>query len=310
MLPQNRCFVRGFRQFSAHLTKCHACHGICTLSPLDAALPMRFTKTTQHGSFKVLRCHAKWRWTRPKCCACHENCNALRLPHKTTFDKLRNTFECRAMPVTRNEATRRWKPPKATPVAELTIGMAIRPSHGHLRMLANVCATSSEYTLNPQTARVKREPLLRIGEELDGYVSQSSSIPAHSKSIGFSRFSIGPPFSGPSFLGPCASPWGHERCIGRLSGSHWCTAAQTGENRGLDGWISMFLGVFAAKRQKIRWFYDQFSGLPHYIPIFLDYISGSWTLLFDACMSWIHRELHQKGTWIFTVDWSVSSVNV
>ena len=42
--PQNRCFVRGFRQFSAHRTKCHACHGICTLSPLDAALPMRFTK--------------------------------------------------------------------------------------------------------------------------------------------------------------------------------------------------------------------------------------------------------------------------
>ena len=29
-------------QFSAHLTKCHACHGIYTLSPLDAALPMRF----------------------------------------------------------------------------------------------------------------------------------------------------------------------------------------------------------------------------------------------------------------------------
>ena len=30
--PQNRCFVRSFRQFSAHCTKCHACHGICTLS--------------------------------------------------------------------------------------------------------------------------------------------------------------------------------------------------------------------------------------------------------------------------------------
>ena len=24
--PQNRCFVRGFRQFSSQLTKCHACH--------------------------------------------------------------------------------------------------------------------------------------------------------------------------------------------------------------------------------------------------------------------------------------------
>ena len=53
--PQNRCFVRGFRQFSTHRTKCHACHEICTLSPLDAALPLRFTKNTQHDTSKVLR---------------------------------------------------------------------------------------------------------------------------------------------------------------------------------------------------------------------------------------------------------------
>ena len=44
-----------FRQFSAHLTKCQVCHGICTLSPLDAALPMRFVKNTQHDASKVLR---------------------------------------------------------------------------------------------------------------------------------------------------------------------------------------------------------------------------------------------------------------
>ena len=30
-------------------------HGICTLSPLDAALPMRFVKNTQHDASKVLR---------------------------------------------------------------------------------------------------------------------------------------------------------------------------------------------------------------------------------------------------------------
>ena len=53
LLPQNRCFVRGFRQFSAHLTKYHAYHGICTLSPLDAALPMRFAKNTQHDTPKM-----------------------------------------------------------------------------------------------------------------------------------------------------------------------------------------------------------------------------------------------------------------
>ena len=59
VLPQNRCFVQGFRQFSSHLTKCNACHGICTLSPLDAALTIRFAKNTQHDTFKVLRLPGK-----------------------------------------------------------------------------------------------------------------------------------------------------------------------------------------------------------------------------------------------------------
>ena len=39
--------------------------------------------------------------------------------------------------VTRNEATRRLKPPKVTPFAELPIGSAIRPSRGRLRTVAN-----------------------------------------------------------------------------------------------------------------------------------------------------------------------------
>ena len=73
LLPQNRCFVRGFRQFSAHRTKCHACHGICTLSPLDAALPMRFTKNTQQDTSKVLRLPRKMTMDTSK---------VLRLPRK------------------------------------------------------------------------------------------------------------------------------------------------------------------------------------------------------------------------------------
>ena len=88
------------------------CHGICTLSPLDAALTMRFEKTSntnQHDTSKSLKCcacHAKWRWRSPKCCACHQKCNAssgndakvLRLSHKTTFDTLQNTSECHEVP--------------------------------------------------------------------------------------------------------------------------------------------------------------------------------------------------------------------
>ena len=71
--PQNRCFVRGFRQFSAHVRKCHACHGICTLSPLDAALPMRFAKNTQQDTSKVLRLPRKMTMDTSK---------VLRLPRK------------------------------------------------------------------------------------------------------------------------------------------------------------------------------------------------------------------------------------
>ena len=88
-----------------------------------------------------------------------------------------------ATPATGNEATRHLKPPKMTPSAEITIGTAIRPSRarlrtvadgcGRLRTVANINATSSEHTLNPQTPRVKREPLLRIREKTQGFAPQS-----------------------------------------------------------------------------------------------------------------------------------------
>ena len=80
-----------------------------------------------------------------------------------------------ATPATRTEATTRLKPPKMTTSAELPIGTAIWSSYGRLRTVADGCgrlrtvangsATSSEHTLNPQTPRVKREPLLRIREK-------------------------------------------------------------------------------------------------------------------------------------------------
>ena len=44
-----------------------------------------------------------------------------------------------ATPATRNEATRRLKPPKVTAVAKLAIGTAIRPSRERLRTAANGC---------------------------------------------------------------------------------------------------------------------------------------------------------------------------
>ena len=91
-----------------------------------------------------------------------------------------------ATPATRNEATTRLKPPKMTTSAELPIGTAIWSSRGRLRTVADGCerlrtvatvnATSSEHTLNPQTPRVKREPLLRIREKSLHKLSQQTSI--------------------------------------------------------------------------------------------------------------------------------------
>ena len=150
LLPQNRCFVRGFRQLSAPLTKCHACHGICTLSPLDTALPMHFTKNTQHDTSKVLRLPRKMTMDTSK---------VLRLPRtmqhifwkrrKSIAPATQNDFRHvtehvwmsrSATPATRNEATRRLKPPKRTTSVKLPIGTAIRSSRERLRTVADGCA--------------------------------------------------------------------------------------------------------------------------------------------------------------------------
>ena len=46
------------------------------------------------------------------------------------------------------------------------IARTVADGCGRLRMVADGWATTSEHTLNPQTPRVKREPLLRIREKL------------------------------------------------------------------------------------------------------------------------------------------------
>ena len=141
--------MRGFRQFSAHIRKCNVCHEICTSSPLEAAPPMRFAQNTQRDTSKVLRLQRQMTMDTSK---------VLRLPQKlqrifwkrcksiapATQNDFRpvakNVWMSRsATPATRNEATRRLKPPKMTPFAELTIGTAIWPSRGRLRTVADGC---------------------------------------------------------------------------------------------------------------------------------------------------------------------------
>ena len=104
--PQNRSFLSGLRQFSSHLTKCNACHGICTFSPLDAALTMGFAKITPHDTSKVLRLPRKMTMDMSKVLRLPRKlqrifwnvAKVLPLPHKTTFHTARHTSECHEVP--------------------------------------------------------------------------------------------------------------------------------------------------------------------------------------------------------------------
>ena len=73
LLPQKAMFRARLPSIFNHLAKCHACLGICTLPPLDAALPMRFAKTTQNDMSKVVRLPGKMTMDTSK---------VLRLPRK------------------------------------------------------------------------------------------------------------------------------------------------------------------------------------------------------------------------------------
>ena len=133
----------------------------------DAPLQCDLQKTRNTTRLKCCACHEKWRWTRPKCCACHENCNTssenvakvLRLPGKTTFDTFQNTSECHEVPRLPRETKQRHVSNGCERLRTVADGCE------RLRTVATTNATSSEHTLNPQTPRVKREPLLRIREK-------------------------------------------------------------------------------------------------------------------------------------------------
>ena len=150
----------------------HACHGICILWPLDAALPMRFAKNTPHDTSKALRLPRKLTMDTSKVlrlprklqrifgkrrksnCACHTK--RLSTRYKTRL----NVTKCHACHAKRSNET--FETSKNDPFCRTY------HRHGHIaiaRTVANGWATSSKHTLNPQTPRVKREPLLPIREQ-------------------------------------------------------------------------------------------------------------------------------------------------
>jgi hypothetical protein len=48
------CSYKKSHQFSSCVTKCQACHAICTLSTVDAGVTVRFVKITQRDTSEVL----------------------------------------------------------------------------------------------------------------------------------------------------------------------------------------------------------------------------------------------------------------
>ena len=104
----------------------------------------------------------------PKCRACHEKCNSssendatvycVRLQHKTDFGHVMKHvgMSQSATPATRNEATRRLKPPKVTTFAKLARGTAIATSRGRLWAVADGCRTVAPRLAN--TASTPKPP--------------------------------------------------------------------------------------------------------------------------------------------------------
>ena len=164
-------------------SKFHACHGICTLSPLRAELTMGCAKIRKTTHLKCCGCHANDIGGLPKCCAYHEKCNAssenvakvLRLHTKRLVTRRETCWgvtKCHACHAKWSDAT--LESSKVTPFAEpIFIGTAIWSSRGRMRTVADGCERLSNVPrtqLNPHTPRVKREPSLRIREkvEIDG----------------------------------------------------------------------------------------------------------------------------------------------
>ena len=181
-LLQNRGFVKGFHRFSCHVTKCHTCHGICTLSPLRAALTIRFAKTCNTTRPKCCACHANWNRRCPKCCACHEKCNTsfehvakvLRLPHKTAFWRVVKHvgMSQSATPATQNDMTTSSDTSKKSiPIVTGTLRprqsqtdgwgrlQTVANGCGRLRMVADARSRVTRTRLNPQSPKCKTRTL-------------------------------------------------------------------------------------------------------------------------------------------------------
>ena len=148
MLPQNQCFVRGFRQLLAHLTKCHACHAMCTWSLLRTALPMRFAENTKHSTSEMLRLPPHMKMDAAKVLHLPRKVHCMfGKPRKSIAPATQNDFRHvtqhvhmsqSATPAMRNEATQHLKHPKITPFATFPMARQLSATTAARRRLRTV----------------------------------------------------------------------------------------------------------------------------------------------------------------------------
>ena len=130
--------------------------------------------------------------TRLKCCACHAKnddgpvqsaapatktaTHLLKTSQKSIAPATQNDFRHvtehvwmspSATPATRNEATERWKPPKMTPPAELTIGKAYGPHTNGCRRLRTVGQRRANTPSTPRPPEWNGNPCYAFGKKTD-----------------------------------------------------------------------------------------------------------------------------------------------
>ena len=150
--------------FHHHLTKCHACHGISTLSPLKAALTLRFAKKTQHDTSEVLRLPRKMTMEVSKALLLPRQMQRIILGKrcKSNAPDTQNDFRHVLKHVgTSRSATRCLIPPKATAFAERATQPCC-PHDGRSRTVGSGCEHRSSVERTRPHRRAQNPPAPKV----------------------------------------------------------------------------------------------------------------------------------------------------
>ena len=168
---QNEHFVRDFLQFSHFVASKSMFSYEFSLEPENLLPQKSAAPATQNDDGRVqsaapaMKSATHLAKTSQKYCAHHTK------RHSTHYKTRLNVTKCHTCHVKRSNPT--FETSKNDPFCRTYyrhghtgIAQTVADGCRRLRMVADGWATTSEHTLNPQTPRVKREPLLRIREKL------------------------------------------------------------------------------------------------------------------------------------------------